>query len=171
MVDVRVPFDTLAHMKVVMDADCLIKLTKAGLKEIVCRAFEIAIPSEVLHEVTANPSEHPEVAVIRQNLSEGRLVELTQPRRAVKGEDATLLAYRAGGYDGIASDDKRFVRKLQVQGVPYITATVFLLLLAKKGAMDPVTALENLTRLAAFVSEDEFTIAKMKLDELQRGGA
>ena len=49
--------------------------------------------------------------------------------------------------------------------------TVFLLLLVKGGGMDAATALKHLTRLAPFVSDDEFTIVKMKLDELQRGGA
>ncbi len=34
-------------MKILMDADCLIKLTKAGLKEHVCRQDEIIIPSIV----------------------------------------------------------------------------------------------------------------------------
>jgi hypothetical protein len=158
-------------MKVVMDADCLIKLTKAGLKELVCETFEIMIPSDVLREVTMHPSAHPEVAVIQNNMAQGRLFEVTQPKRVPKGEDATLLVYRMGGYDGIASDDRRFLRKLQVHGVPYITATVFLLLLVKQGSMTSATALKNLARISPFVSEDESAIVRMKLDELQRGGA
>ena len=43
-------FAILHYMNVVMDADCLIKLTKAQVKESVCSTFCIAIPSEVRRE-------------------------------------------------------------------------------------------------------------------------
>ena len=38
-------------MKTLMDADCLIKLTKAGLKEFICQHDQIAIPRIVKREV------------------------------------------------------------------------------------------------------------------------
>jgi hypothetical protein len=38
-------------MKLLMDADCLIKLTKAGLKELVCRQDTVVIPNIVKYEV------------------------------------------------------------------------------------------------------------------------
>ncbi len=38
----------MQYMKVIMDADCLIKLTKAGLKEEVCKTFDVTIPRLVV---------------------------------------------------------------------------------------------------------------------------
>lgn len=37
-----------------MDADCLIKLTKAGLKELVCEAWSVSIPALVLEETAVD---------------------------------------------------------------------------------------------------------------------
>ena len=39
------------NMKLLMDADCLIKLTKAGLKETVCQSDTVFIPAIVVREV------------------------------------------------------------------------------------------------------------------------
>ena len=38
-------------MKLLMDADCLIKLTKAGLKELVAKKDSVSIPEPVKREV------------------------------------------------------------------------------------------------------------------------
>ena len=38
-------------MKLLMDADCLIKLTKAGLKELIAENATISIPETVKREV------------------------------------------------------------------------------------------------------------------------
>lgn len=51
-------------MRIVMDSDCLIKLTKARLKESVCRAYEITIPVEVRREVVDQSKGHPESIVV-----------------------------------------------------------------------------------------------------------
>jgi hypothetical protein len=54
-------------MKVLMDADCLIKLTKAKLKEIVCNNFSVFIPQAVENEVVDNAGEHPDAIIIKKN--------------------------------------------------------------------------------------------------------
>jgi hypothetical protein len=38
-------------MKLLMDADCLIKLTKAGLKELVATRYSVSIPEPAKREV------------------------------------------------------------------------------------------------------------------------
>ena len=42
---------TIEYMKLLMDADCLIKLTKAGLKELIAGDAAISIPETVRREV------------------------------------------------------------------------------------------------------------------------
>ncbi len=49
----RILLITLDYMKLLMDADCLIKLTKAGLKEIVVLKCDVFIPGPVKREVVA----------------------------------------------------------------------------------------------------------------------
>ena len=157
---------TLHDMKVLMDADCLIKLTKAQLKETVCAVFDVSIPSVVRREVMRNAAAHPECLVIRGNLESGSLSEVPVPGTGVKGEDAALAAYNAGGYAGIASDDKRFTKKLQLLGIPYISAAVFVLLLVKRGRFGADEAAQALGRLAPMVSDDEIAVVRLKLESL-----
>jgi len=154
-----------------MDADCLIKLTKADLKEPVCAAFRIAIPATVRREVMAHASEHTECAVVRANLERGALIEVSDGGRGVKGEEAVLVAYRSGPYVGVASDDKRFVRKLRIMGIPYITPAVFLFLLAAKARMSVAEAVTALDRLTPMISNDEVAVVRLKLESLKEKGA
>ena len=53
-----------------MDADCLIKLTKAGLKEFICKQEKIVIPGTVKREVVdAGKSKgHPDAELIEENI-------------------------------------------------------------------------------------------------------
>ena len=154
-----------------MDADCLIKLTKAQLKEPVCAAFRIAIPFEVRREVMANAASHPECDVVQANLKRGALTEVPKHRRSMKGEEAVLVVYRTGAYAGVASDDKRFIRKLRILGVPYITPAVFILLLATKAHVSVAEALEKLEQLGPMISNDELAVVRLKLESLREEGA
>jgi len=158
-------------MKIVMDADCLIKLTKAQLKEAVCEAFVILVPRRVREEVMVNASEHPECPVIEANLNRGALTEVPGVSSQAKGEEAALALYQAGPCAGIATDDKRFARRLQMLGVPYVTPGVFVWLLVKRGRLTVDEGLGKLERLAPLVSDDEIAVVRLKLATPGRGGA
>jgi hypothetical protein len=56
-----------------MDADCLIKLTKAGLKEQVCDAWEVVIPAVVRRETVEQAPRVPDATRIKQNIAAGRI--------------------------------------------------------------------------------------------------
>jgi rRNA-processing protein FCF1 len=154
-------------MKVIMDADCLIKLTKAQIKEDVCNAFEVIVPSKVHLEIMVNASMHPECLVIQKNMENGKLNEVAEYQRAEKGEGAVLSLYQGGGYAGVASDDKRFINRLKVLGVPYITPAVFIVLLAKQKHIMIDEAFAKLENLSHLVSDDEVSIVKLKLETLK----
>lgn len=155
-------------MNVVMDADCLIKLTKARIKEEVCRAFRVFIPGNVCREVLRNATEHPECGVVLANLQSGALVEVESRKLAGKGEESVLDAFQTGSYAGIASDDKRFIKKLRILGVPYITPAVFVLLLTSRAGLSVSAALEMLERLAPLISDDEVAVVRLKLESRRR---
>lgn len=157
-------------MNVVMDADCLIKLTKAQLKEAVCATFRIAIPSAVRLEVMANAADHPECAVVHANLESGALGEVPGHQRSMKGEEAVLAVYRSGTYAGVASDDKRFIKKLRIMGVPFITPAVFVLLLVTKAHVSVAVGLAKLEQLAPLISADEVAVVRLKLENLREKG-
>jgi rRNA-processing protein FCF1 len=168
-------------MKVLMDADCLIKLTKAGIKEAVCAHLSVVIPQLVRHEVIDMGGNHPDSKVIKNNLDKGLLslsesdidtLEATSSTDSIgskgvidsKGEDAVLATFLNGGFVAICSDDKRFIRRLRALDVPYITPAVCIVILLKQEHITLPAAREKLGLLAPFISSDEYHTVKWVLD-------
>ena len=82
-------------MKLVMDSDCLIKLTKAGLKETLCDAWDVHVPTLVRRETTVPAPALPDAVRIRENIAAGRIVVVATGTTRGKGEDAVLKLYRS----------------------------------------------------------------------------
>ena len=63
-------------MKVIMDSDCLIKLTRAKAKEVVLRNVEAYIPPKVFEETVMIPKEkgYPDAFIIEDNQKNGLLL-------------------------------------------------------------------------------------------------
>jgi len=151
-------------MKVLMDTDCLIKLTKSTLKEIVCGNFSVIIPQMVKEEVVDNAKEQPDATIIEGNIETGLLtIEKTQSSTQ-KGEDAVFAIFQQGKFDAVCSDDKRFIKRLRLFDIPYITPSVFIAILLKKGKLTIKEAYKKLDSLSPFVSEDEYNAVKLVLE-------
>jgi rRNA-processing protein FCF1 len=151
-------------MNVLMDSDCLIKLTKAGIKETVCAHISVVIPQVVTHEVIDLGKNHPDSMVIKDNLDKGLLSLSGIETQDVKGEEAVLAIFQNGGFDAVCSDDKRFIRRLRALDVPYITPAVCIVLLLKQGEIIMPDAVEKLESLRPFISSDEYNAVKWVLD-------
>jgi rRNA-processing protein FCF1 len=151
-------------MKVILDADCLIKLTKSRLKETVCKNFSVVIPMYVKQEVVDNAGERPDSVIIGENIEKQLLSVDKSVTVAAKGEDAALSLYQQGGFDAVCSDDKKFIRKLRLLDVPYITPSVFIVILLKDGTLTVGSAMERLEDLSPFVSDDEYQTVKLVLE-------
>lgn len=142
----------------------MIKLTKASIKELVCHHFKVMIPDRVGFEVLINHERFPDVRIIQNNI-ELKLIAIYKLKSSVlKGEDATLVAYQRGEFDAICTDDRRFIKKLRLLEVPYITPAVFIAILFKKNELTHKEAYEKLELLSSFVSEDEYQTIKLFLD-------
>ena len=118
-----------------MDADCLIKLTKSKLKELVCNNFSVVMPKLVKEEIIDNAKEHPDAVIIKEKLQKGWL-KLDQGSSSFKkGEDAVFAVFQQGKFDAICTDDKRFIKKLRLFDIPYITPVVFIAILLRNGKL------------------------------------
>ena len=147
-----------------MDTDCLIKLTKSKLKELVCKNFSVTIPLLVKEEIIYNAQEHHDAVIIRENI-ENKLITLnTISLSTKKGEDAIFSIFQQGEYDAICSDDKRFIKRLRFLNIPYITPAVFIALLLKQGKLTIKDAREKLDCLSSFVSDEEYNVTKAILE-------
>lgn len=150
-------------MKMLMDTDCLIKLTKSTLKELVCGNFSVIIPQIVKEEVVDNAKGHPDAAIIKGNIETGLLTINKMRSSAQKGEDAVFAIFHQGKFDAVCSDDKRFIKRLRLFDIPYITPSVFIAILLKKGKLTIKEAHKKLDSLSPFVSEDEYYAVKLVL--------
>lgn len=147
-----------------MDADCLIKLTKSVLKELVCGNFSVIIPQMVKEEVVDNAKEQPDATIIKGNIETGLLAVDKIQSSAQKGEDAVFAIFQQGKFDAVCSDDKRFIKRLRLFDIPYITPSVFIAILLKKGKLTIKEAHKKLDSLSPFVSEDEYNAVKLVLE-------
>jgi rRNA-processing protein FCF1 len=151
-------------MKVVMDADCLIKLTKAGMKERVCAAWSIHIPAVVRRETTTKAPGLPDAVRIADNIRSGLVTVASGVGTRGKGEDAALKLFRAGKFDAIATDDLRFIRRLRGLGVPFAVPAVIVVRLYRAGVLSRTEADSAIGALAPLISPDERAVAELLLD-------
>ena len=157
---------TFAYMKLAMDSDCLIKLAKAGLKECVCVAWQICIPALVRRETVERAPALQDAMQIRDNIASGRLTVVGGGAPAKQGEDEVLRLYRAGGFDAVATDDARFIRRLRGLGVPYAVPGAIVVQLRQAGALSLAEAERALAALRPHISAEEHAVAQLVL----RGG-
>jgi hypothetical protein len=156
------------YMKVIMDADCLIKLTKAGLKEHVCRVFSLFIPRRVKEEVVdkGKEKELPDAVMIDENIALGRIKVLAvQGSKKAAGEQEAVALFQTGGFDAIGSDDKQFIRQLKLFGIPYLTPATCIAIMHRQGILKTIDALKSLEELAAHISESEYHTVKLYIEK------
>lgn len=154
-------------MKILMDADCLIKLTKAGIKEKICPHFTIILPDPVKKEtVDAGKIKGcPDAELIEKNIQEG-LIKLVTSRspHLIKGDRSLIETYKKGGYDAIATDDTRFIRHLRSMEIPFILPGLLPYFLVQKGVIDRPEALQWIEKLSSFISDDEYSTVKILME-------
>ncbi len=156
-------------MKLVIDSDALIKLTKAGAKEIVLNNIEVSIPPSVMDETTREREKFIDALKIYDNVNKG-LLKVKKPGKnpfvknlEVKGGEAQVLML----YDGISpisSDDGKFLNLLENLNIPYLTPTSIIIYLLKKGAIKKEDAKKYIGNLRDMVSEEEYHLA---MDEVE----
>lgn len=150
-----------------MDADCLIKITKAGIKEQICLNFTISIPDPVKKEtVDAGKIKGcPDAESIEKNIQES-LVTVVPHRSpsSIKGDHSLIDLYRKGGYEAIATDDARFIRHLKPLGIPFVLPGLLPYFLFQKGIIARTEAVEWLRKLSSFISDDEYSTVKILME-------
>lgn len=155
-------------MKLLMDADCLIKLAKAGLKEEICKRFGVDIPSIVKKEVVdAGKSKGLSDAELVEKNIQNDIIRVTGKRFSahVKGDHALIEIFKQGRYDLIATDDGKLIRLLKSIGIPYILPSLLIYSLYQTDIISKETSLHWLKKLSDFISEDEYSMAKFLLEE------
>lgn len=142
-----------------MDSDCLIKLTKTGLKELVCKNFAITIPSVVKEEVVdaGKVKDCADADVVDNNIKNGTVKVLPSPIDTKDGDQALVKQFNVTEFDAVATDDARLTRRLKANGIPFILPGLFIYHLFRENRIDRKKMLWALRQLSPLISRDEYS--------------
>jgi rRNA-processing protein FCF1 len=155
-------------MKILMDADCLIKLTKAGLKEFICQHEKITIPGIVRREVVdaGRLKGHVDADLVDKNIRNGLIALASEAAlNRGKGDQALIATFNQGRYAAVATDDAKLIRILRATGIPFVLPALLIYAIYNKDLIDQETGLNWLDRLSPFISEEEYSVTKLLLEE------
>jgi len=156
-----------------MDSDCLVKLTKAGAKEHIVSAMTVHIPDLVKRETIdeVRGRDYQDAVIIEENINKGLIDVVIQHQNKIhstmpvlKGESEVMSIYLKGGYDAVASDDRRFLRKLETANIPYLTAAACIIYLYQNKRCGKMAVMRLLEAVQHFISHDEYTIARFYME-------
>ena len=145
-------------LRVLMDADCLIKITRAGYKEEAVRAFKVSIPAPVVTEVVGQGSGRVESELISKNIDESRIKVL--PAAGKSGDSALSPVFRGGGFDCVGTDDRRLINRLTTLRIPCVVPGLLLYEIAKLGRLSRQEAERVLQRLQPSITGEEYQIVR-----------
>jgi len=154
-------------MKLLMDADCLIKFTKAGLKELVVLKCDVFIPERVKREVVdaGKKKECSDAFAVEKNIESKLISVIDAPTTVEKGDQALIELYKKEAHDAVATDDVRLVHQLKSLNIPYILPGLILYRLLKDGETDYKTTQWALRQLSEYISDDEFATVRLLLEK------
>lgn len=168
-ISLSITINTIEYMKLVMDSDSLIKLTKAGAKEIVLNNMEVYIPTLVMSETTQNKKKFSDALKIQENINRGLLMVKNPSESSfvkslgIKGGEAQVLMLHDSS-SVISSDDAKFLNFLENLNIPYLTPASVIVFLLKKRAIRKEESRRLLGNLKEFVSDEEYHLA---MDEVE----
>ena len=149
-----------------MDADCLIKITKAGLKNFVGSKYTIFIPEVVKKEVVDAGKEKrcSDAFAVEKNIDANVLKITESLSDYVTGDEALIALFRKEDYNTVATDDRKLIHRLKIGSIPFILPGLIIYQLLENKVVDRKTAIEALNKLSEFISEDEFSTVRLLME-------
>lgn len=149
-------------MKVVMDSDVLIKLTKAGSKEIIVGLLNVFIPKRVQEETVIESKSYPDANKIQENIDSGK-IRVAGPSKHDKGEIEALNLYGSGGFESIVSDDRKFLNHLERNNIPYLTSSSLIVYLLYANKISKEDTIKYIDSLKMHISRDQYLTARLEV--------
>jgi len=167
-------------MRLVCDADGLIKMNKAGILEMVARHAEVLLGPEIFREAVEEGKArgYPdafEIELVSKQFTLKRphvhpqADRILRERELGSGEREALQLYLSEEAEAIVSDDQAFLSLLEAHSVPYLTPAAIVVLLAERGILRPLEkAYEALERLRPLIRQEQYRAAYGDLREIKR---
>ena len=159
-------------MRLLLDADGVIKLHRAGLLNLVIGTFSCTVPEPVFDEVVtkAKARLHRDADAIEAILAESDAVRPAGPQQQVEsglgaGELGVLTVLASDQEAIVVSDDRRFLAVLKARGARSITPADLLTVLWRRDVLSTDEAKGALERLRPMIRSAAYWEAR---DELSR---
>ena len=158
-------------MRLLLDADGLIKLHRAGVVGTMVKAFRCTVPEAVYYEVVTRGKErlHQDAEEIEQILGEEAEVVRTEQVYGETGlgtgEMAVLTLAVQHQSAIVVSDDRRFLAILSTRGLPFLTPVDLLVVLARRRILTKGEAKKSLERLRPMVRAAAYWEANEDLEQ------
>ncbi len=169
--DTRTQSCTIEYMRILLDSDALIKLTRAGIKELLVTTFSVCVPPAVVAETTSMMTRYADAVTIRQNIDSGRLKPVPVPKEPCpklvlfKGGDRDVAhCALAGGFAAVVTDDAYLLEKLKALGVSVTVPAAMVLAAGRKNRLPVEEVFSYLASLQPYISEDEYTTYRLILE-------
>lgn len=109
-------------MKVLMDSDCLIKITRAGIKEVVVACISVFIPKVVpLRVVDARFAKNlPDALVVQENIKHGKVKTVSSRKQFASGDMALIELFSPKKFSLVATDDAKLIHFLRFKNIPFV---------------------------------------------------
>ena len=159
--------------KLIFDSDALIKLTKSGILEEICRHYACIITSEVKIECVDEGKKglHKDSLEIEKFIN-GSLLKIKSTkkttkidRRFGKGEMSTVNLYFQEKKSTIVTDDSAFMKYLEEHNIKFIVPADLLVLMKIENNIDKKTALRYLKKIKKLIIEDVYNDVKKDIKE------
>ncbi|MEE9230670.1 MAG: hypothetical protein V3U86_08190 [Acidobacteriota bacterium] len=171
----------MTYVKVVCDADALIKVGKAGFLEVLAAEVELVVGPQVYREaiIEGKSRGYADAYDLEQSVSKLVRVREKAPKSQAQvkrlstqfaigaGEREVLNLYLQETADAVLSDDRLFLSALDTLDVPYLTPAAALLWLVEHKSLLRKQALEALEKLRPLIRGEQYTTA---LEDIKTGG-
>jgi len=159
-----------------IDSDTLIKLTRAGAKEVVASAVEIVVSPEVKKETVdeGKSGGFPDAFEIERNIKRG-LIKVVRARKAgetetivrelglMGGEAGVFRLFMDGKCKAVASGDQKFLDLIEALNIPFVTSSALIVYLWKNGKIEKDVCLKLMKKLEPMISDEEYQLALFEL--------
>ena len=160
-------------VKLILDADASIKLSKISLIEELVNAFEIILTKEVYEEqvVVGLKKSYPDASRVEGLVKSGKIrvkeVEsVYDDPKLGKGEKSVINYCLSVGADLVVSDDEAFLKVLDELSIPYTPVAGSILMLVRHRGLTKEEGIRYLNSLKDMIKDEHLFYVKSRLEGL-----
>jgi len=164
-------------IKIMLDADASIKLTKISIIETFATGFEVFLTREVYeeHVVSGLKRNYEDAKKMECLVSNGKITvtDITEKSSVYdnfklgRGEKSVINNYMINNIDLIVSDDEAFLKILDSHEVPFIPVAGTILMCVIKDLISKEKGLKYLEVLKPMIKDEHILYIKTRIEELK----